>query len=257
VASLRSRLVISDRLAAVGQLAAGIAHEINNPVAFVRSNLGALYQLIDDVGSKMPAAVAAELDESLTEGRELIEESLEGIDRMAAIVRDVKGFSHAGEARQQRIDLNLLLDAVVRVSSPQIPAGCEIERCYAEIPEVLGATQELQQVFLNLVVNAAQAIESGDTIRVTTFLEHDHVVTLIEDGGSGIAPEAIERIFDPFFTTKAVGEGTGLGLAISYQIILNHRGNLSVESELGRGTRFRVELPMLGDEELEVASRAT
>jgi signal transduction histidine kinase len=253
VASLRSRLVISDRLAAVGQLAAGIAHEINNPVAFVRSNLGALYQLLNDVGSKMPAAVAAEVDESLSDGRELLEESLDGVDRVAAIVRDVKSFSHAGEARPERVDLNLLLDSVLRVSSPQIPAGCEIERRYTETPEVLGAPQELQQVFLNLVVNAAQAIESGDTIRVTTFREHDQVVTLIEDGGSGIAPEAIERIFDPFFTTKAVGEGTGLGLAISYQIILNHHGHLSVESELGRGTRFRVELPTLGDEDLEVA----
>ncbi|MBW2401089.1 MAG: PAS domain-containing protein [Deltaproteobacteria bacterium] len=254
VASLRSRLVISDRLAAVGQLAAGIAHEINNPVAFVRSNLGALYQLIGDVGSKMPAEIAAKVDESLSEGRELIEESLEGVDRVAAIVRDVKGFSHAGEARPQRIDLNVLLDAVLRVSSPQIPAGCEIERRYAEIPEVLGAPQELQQVFLNLVVNAAQATESGDSIRVTTFREHDQVVTLVEDSGSGIAPEAIERIFDPFFTTKAVGEGTGLGLAISYQIIASQQGRLSVESELGRGTCFRVELPSLGDEELEVES---
>jgi signal transduction histidine kinase len=143
---------------------------------------------------------------------------------------------------------------VLRVSSPQIPAGCEIERRYAEIPAVLGAPQELQQVFLNLVVNAAQATESGDTIRVTTFCEHDQVVTLVEDSGSGIAPEAIERIFDPFFTTKAVGEGTGLGLAISYQIIASQQGRLSVESEPGRGTRFRVELPALGNEELDVES---
>jgi len=251
VANLRSRLVISDRLAAVGQLAAGIAHEINNPVAFVRSNLGALYQLINGVGSKLPAEVAAEVDESLSEGRELIEESLEGVDRVAAIVRDVKGFSHAGEAKLQRVDLNLLLDAVLRVSSPQIPAGCNIERRYGEIPEVLGAPQELQQVFLNLVVNAAQAIESGDTIRVTTLREHDQVVVLVEDGGTGIAPETIKQIFDPFFTTKGVGEGTGLGLAISYQIILKHQGRLSVESEPGQGSCFRVELQSLGDEELD------
>jgi len=248
VANLRSRLVISDRLAAVGQLAAGIAHEINNPVAFVRSNLGALYQILDGVGSKIPAEIAAELQETLSEGHELIEESLDGIDRVAAIVRDVKGFSHAGDARPERVNLNLLLDAVVRVASPQIPAGCEIELHYTDIPEVRGSTQELQQVFLNLVVNATQAIQSGETIRMTTFREGDQVVTLVEDTGCGIAPDAIERIFDPFFTTKAVGEGTGLGLAISYQIILNHRGSLSVESELGQGTRFRVELPLHVDE---------
>jgi PAS domain S-box-containing protein len=243
VASLRSRLVVSDRLAAVGQLAAGIAHEINNPVAFVRANLGALAHVLEAVGSKLPAEFAAELDDPLGEGRELIEESLDGVDRVAAIVRDVKGFSHAGDAEPKRVDLNPLLESVLRVSAPQLPPGCPVERAYGDVPAVLGAPQELMQVFLNLVINAAQAMDGDGTVRVATKHEGERVVVLVEDQGCGIPPELIEHIFDPFFTTKPVGEGTGLGLAISYQIVRNHGGDLTVESEPGRGTRFRVELP--------------
>jgi PAS domain S-box-containing protein len=243
VASLRSRLVVSDRLAAVGQLAAGIAHEINNPVAFVRANLGALARVLEAVGSKLPAELAAELDNPLGEGRELIEESLDGVDRVAAIVRDVKGFSHTGGAAPQRVDLNPLLESVLRVSAPQLPPGCSVERGYGDAPAVLGAPQELMQVFLNLVINASQAMDGHGTVRVATEHEGEHVVVLVEDQGCGIPPELIERIFDPFFTTKPVGEGTGLGLAISYQIVCKHGGDLTVESEPGRGTRFRVELP--------------
>jgi signal transduction histidine kinase len=242
--ALRHRLVTSGRLAAVGQLAAGIAHEINNPIAYVRSNLGVLREHWAAVGKELREDErGAQLGELLAEGEELIAESLEGVDRAAAIVRDVKGFSHAGEGPRQAVDLAPLLDRVLRIAEPQLRGRARVETDYADTPPIPCAPQELQQVFLNLVLNAAQAVAPEGTIAVQTRLEPDAVVVRVADDGCGIAPELAERIFDPFFTTKPVGEGTGLGLAISYQIVRNHGGEISVESAPRRGSCFTVRLP--------------
>jgi len=246
VANLRRRLVVADRLAAVGQLAAGIAHEINNPVAFIRSNLGMLSELLDTVDKRISPDMTADLGAPLAEGGELIAESLDGIDRVASIVRDVKGFSHSGESAPESVEINPLIESVLRVAAPQLPRDCRVERQLGGVPSVRGAPQELKQVFLNLVVNAAQAIREGGCIRVVTGREEDRAVIAIEDDGCGISPDLLERIFDPFFTTKPVGEGTGLGLSISYQIVSNHGGSITVDSDIGRGTRFRVDLPAEG-----------
>jgi len=245
ISSLRSRLVVSDRLAAVGQLAAGIAHEINNPLAYVRANLGAMGKLLDTVDAKLSAKLVHGLDAELEEGRELVEESVGGVDRVAAIVRDVKDFSHTGGGDQERIALQPLLDAALRVAKPQLPDGCRVERHYQEIPEVGGSSQELKQVFLNILINAFQAVDGYGAIRLSTVHEAGWVVVSVEDEGCGIPGDAIERIFDPFFTTKPVGEGTGLGLSISYQIVRNHGGEITVDSRPGVGTTFRVALPEL------------
>ena len=245
ISSLRRRLVVSDRLAAVGQLAAGIAHEINNPLAYVRANLCAMGSLLDTVDAKLPAKLVHELDAEFEEGRELVSESVGGVDRVAAIVRDVKDFAHTGSENHERIALQPLLDAVLRVAKPQLPVGCRIERRYQEIPEVGGSSQELKQVFLNLLINAFQAIDGEGAIRLDTAYETGWVVVSIEDEGCGIPGDAIERIFDPFFTTKPVGEGTGLGLSISYQIVRKHGGEITVDSRPGSGTTFRVVLPEL------------
>jgi len=245
IASLRSRLVVSDRLAAVGQLAAGIAHEINNPLTYVRANLCAMGNLLDTVQAKLSAKLVHELDPELEEGRELVDETLGGVDRVAAIVRDVKDFSRAGGGDRERIALQPLLEAVLRVAKPQLPAGCRIERRYQEIPEVGGSSQELKQVFLNLLINAIQAMDGEGAIRLGTACQAGRVIVSVEDEGCGIPEDAIGRIFDPFFTTKPVGKGTGLGLSISYQIVRNHGGEISVDSRPGVGTTFRVALPEL------------
>ena len=243
VVDLRSRLVISSRLAAVGELAAGIAHEINNPIAYVRSNLSLLAQhwqtLAAEVGKTEQGPRLAEV---CAEGDELIAESLGGVDRVAEIVRDVKGISHAGGGQRKLVSLNPVLERVVRVASHQVDA--RIETAFGELPPVLAAPQELEQVFLNLVLNAGQATGAEGRIRIETRADGKDVEALVEDDGAGIPPENLPRIFDPFFTTKPQGEGTGLGLAISYQIVRRHGGEITVASEPGRGTLFCVRLPV-------------
>jgi len=245
VVSLRNRLVVSDRLAAVGQLAAGIAHEVNNPMAYVRANLCAIGGVLETVRSKLSPELARDLEAELEEGRELVDESVDGVDRVAAIVRDVKDFSHAGGGARERIALQPLLEAVLRVATPQLPDGCRIQHCYQEIPEVEGSAQELKQVFLNLLINAFQSSRGGGAIRVGTSCRDGRVVVSVQDEGCGISDDEIEHIFDPFFTTKPVGEGTGLGLSISYQIVRNHGGEITVDSQPGVTTTFRVALPEL------------
>jgi len=249
VANLRRRLLTAGRLAAVGELAAGIAHEINNPIAFVHANLGSLGKLQQSIGALLPTNAPPELRDSLREGRELVEESLDGVDRVIAIVRDVKAFSHAGGGPREFVALNPLLDSVLRVARPQLGANTPIERHYGEIPPVQGASPELMQVFLNLIINASHAVRDDEAIRLYTGLENGRVVVRIEDEGCGIEPGVLERVFDPFFTTKPVGDGTGLGLAISYRIVRDHGGDLGVDSQPGRGTCFRVELPAVVPDE--------
>ncbi len=241
VIALRSRLVTSGRLAAIGQLAAGIAHEINNPMTFVRANLALLREhwstlAKDGVDSATRAALA-------DEGDELLHESLEGIERTCAIVRDIKGFAHAGHAARGAVELPRLLESVLRVASPQLHDAIRVELDFQPTPPALGSEQELKQVFLNLVVNAVQAMGARGTLRVRTSAEADRVRVDVEDDGCGISPELMERIFDPFFTTKDVGEGTGLGLFISYRVVRSHGGRIDVESTPGRGTRVSVLLP--------------
>jgi two-component system NtrC family sensor kinase len=161
------------------------------------------------------------------------------------IVHDVKGFAHAGEERAF-VDVNALLESALRVSRPQLPPGARLERVFSDMPHVRASARHLQQVFLNLLTNACQAIGPTGTIRVQTSRTPNGVRVRVSDDGCGMPPEVLERVFDPFFTTKGVGEGTGLGLAISYQIVRGHGGEIRVESAPGEGTRVEVLLPVDG-----------
>jgi signal transduction histidine kinase len=262
--SLRSRLLLSGRLAAVGELAAGVAHEINNPLAYVRSNVALLMEHIEEIGSftrdqtiaatsprggsqtkeKRREDVLSRIDES----RELLEETQEGVDRAVSIVRDIKGFSHRGSGERETVDLCELLDSVLRVAAPQLGARLAVERAYSDLPHVRCAPQEIKQVFLNIVLNASQAIDGEGCIRVEAESRGGHVTVRVFDDGPGIPLAVRERVFDPFFTTKPVGKGTGIGLAISYEIVRRHDGRIELTCPEAGGTCAEVRLPIMPGE---------
>ncbi|WP_084610158.1 ATP-binding protein [Archangium violaceum] len=243
---LQSQLSLADRMASMGTLAAGIAHEINNPLAFVISNLGFLLDEMRRMPSMMPGGLAARPE--VDEWRSVIMEAREGAERVRQIVRQLKAFSRPDEERLEAVDLHAVLDSAVMLAANEIKHRARLKREYGPMPHVKGNEGRLCQVFLNLVVNAAQAIPEGaaekNEIRlVTREGEQGRVIAEVQDSGSGIPPEVMGRIFDPFFTTKPVGVGTGLGLSICHGIITSLGGEISVESQPGRGTTVRVVLP--------------
>jgi signal transduction histidine kinase len=241
---LRGRLVSSGRLAAVGELAASITHEINNPIAFVRTNLGVLAAHLDEIVKGATALPdCSEVVSEAEEARETVADTQRGADRVASIVRDVRSFSGAGHTEGNVGHVKQLCEEALRVSLPRIPEGVSVVRVYGDVPAAACAPRALVQVFLNLLTNAAQAVHCGGVIRIRSQQREDRVVVSFEDDGPGIAADVVERIFDPFFTTKPVGEGTGLGLAISREIIEGHGGRLGLEPRSGGGTVFSVSLP--------------
>lgn len=262
----QSKLIQSEKLASIGQLAAGVAHEINNPIGFIFSNFGTLEQYLDDLFQMLDAyeeaeahigegsalarirQLKAELDiKYLKEDiPNLMGESRDGIQRVRKIVQDLKDFSRV-DARQEweGVDLHAGIDSTLNIVNNEIKYKADVVKNYGPLPEVQCLPSEMNQVFMNLLVNAAHAItaERG-TITISTGVEGANVWVEVADTGAGIAPENLQRIFDPFFTTKPVGKGTGLGLSLSYGIVQKHGGRMEVSSELGVGTRFRVTIPI-------------
>jgi PAS domain S-box-containing protein len=244
VASLRSRLVTSGRLAAVGELAAGIAHEIASPISWVRASLAELRRHWQSLAAAAEQEdLREELAEILAEGEDLIGESVEGVDRVARIVRDVGAFAHAGRGRAEPLDVNGLLEQVLGVAV--LSFSVVVERCYAELPPVACDPQQLKQVFLNLLLNARQAVGDYGRIRIQTGARDGWVSIRIEDDGPGIPEDAIDRVFDPFFTTRPA-EGVGLGLAHCHEILRAWGGTIGVSSKPGFGAAFEVRLPEAG-----------
>ena len=266
----QSKLIQSEKLASIGQLAAGVAHEINNPIGFIFSNFGTLEQYLEDLFQMLDAYEQAEA--SVSDGAalarirslkadldidylkedipNLMSESRDGIQRVRKIVQDLKDFSRV-DARQEweSVDLHAGIDSTLNIVNNEIKYKADVVKHYGALPEVQCLPSELNQVFMNLLVNAAHAItaERG-TITISTGVEGRNVWVEVADTGAGIAQENLKRIFDPFFTTKPVGKGTGLGLSLSYGIVQKHSGRMEVHSELGVGTRFRVTLPIQHEE---------
>lgn len=241
--NMQEQLLISDRMASVGTLAAGVAHELNNPLAALIANLDALGRDLAEV------TVEAKLGDRLREVFSELRDAHESAERMRHIVRDLKIFSRVtDDERRGPVDVHRVLESSLRMAHNEIRHRARVVKEYARVPLVLANEARLGQVFLNLVVNAAQAIAEGNAehnqIRVATRVrETGQVVVEVCDTGSGIAPEHIGRIFQAFFTTKPVGVGTGLGLSICHRIVRSLGGELDVESELGMGSLFRVTLP--------------
>ncbi len=266
------QLVHSEKMASIGILVAGIAHEINNPVGYVQSNISALgeylpifTQALDRVRVLLDAdpfsddfvqirqSVSAYLSEMDVEylsadTLSLIGESLDGLGRIGEIVKGLRTFAHAGDTETKAVDINNCLRTAHTLASSQLHDGCEISLDLQPVSKVIASETKLGQVFLNLLVNATQAIEAGKgKIALRSCQINNQVVVTVEDNGCGISEENLEQLFTPFFTTKPVGEGTGLGLSISFGIIQDLGGRLDVVSKLGQGATFQVSLPALHD----------
>jgi signal transduction histidine kinase len=263
---LESQLVQSEKLASLGQLAAGVAHEINNPVGFISSNLSTLdgyfkqlQQMLDAYRQAEEALAPGECLTHLQSLRKamdleflkedipvLIHESKDGIGRVAQIVKDLKDFSRVDNDEQwQWANLQQGIDSTLNIVASELKYKADVVKHFQVLPDIECLASQLNQVVMNLVINAAQAMgpERG-TITLSNGVEGDKVWLEVADTGCGIAPESVQKIFDPFFTTKPVGEGTGLGLSLSYGIVKKHHGTISVNSEVGKGTTFRVVLPI-------------
>jgi len=267
IEDVQRQLLQADRMASIGQLAAGVAHEINNPIGYIQSNLGtlkdyvsSLLRLIDaqDSALHLLHAEQPEQAQQIDQLREeldfeflakdlptLLAESQEGIARVRKIIQDLREFSRAGHSESWTItDIHAGLDSTVNIVWNDLKYKVELFKRYGHVPPVECLPSQLNQVFLNILVNAGHAIEQRGQITIATRADADMVYIEISDTGKGIAEEHLARVFEPFFTTKPIGKGTGLGLSISYGIIKKHNGEIDVRSEVGVGTTFLIRLPL-------------
>ncbi|MCP5069950.1 MAG: GAF domain-containing protein [bacterium] len=238
----QSQLVQSEKMRSLGQLVAGVAHELNNPIGFVHANL----QLLDGYVERLvsPGSDADRRRKSREAIDKLLGRSREGTDRVKQIVRDLRTFSRTDHADLQQVCLNEEIDRTLTLMEPRLKTGVQVDRDYADLPQVRGFIGQLNQVFMNLLMNACDAMEGRGTISIRTRPEGDGVRLEFADDGPGMPEEVKSRIFDPFFTTKPVGQGTGLGLSLSHGIIERHGGTMEVETEAGIGTTFVLHLPL-------------
>ncbi|TXI90789.1 MAG: PAS domain S-box protein [Burkholderiaceae bacterium] len=261
----QDQLLQSEKMASIGQLAAGIAHEINNPIGFVNSNMVSLqsytktmFEALEQFQALVPTAAASQIDKIRVEAdldflegdiADLFRESLDGLKRVKDIVQSLKDFSHVGETDWQEADLVQGIESTLNIVYNEIKYKAKIVKNYQRLPPVRCVISQINQVVMNLLVNASHAIPDKGVITISTGCQEQQVWISIADTGSGMSPEVLNRIFEPFFTTKPIGTGTGLGLSLSYGIIKKHRGKIEVKSEVGKGTEFILRLPIDPDHE--------
>jgi signal transduction histidine kinase len=252
LAELQREVISQERLSSLGMLAAGLAHEINNPMTYVNANIDALLEDLRDLGpDELPPQLREYADE-------LLPATLDGIDRVTTIVRDLQRFSRGDTGKMTTYDLNHEVAAAVRMAGPKLRSGTHITVHHGTLPSVFGRAQQITQVVLNLIVNAAQAIEhEHGEIRVSTTEDGGFVVVSVRDNGCGMSRSQMDKAFEPFFTTKPVGTGTGLGLAVVHGIVKAHGGTVTIESDVGKGTCFTVRLPVAAGDVVTPAGPAS
>jgi signal transduction histidine kinase len=255
------QLIQREKMASVGQLVAGVAHELNNPIGFIYSNVGTLEDFVTRLRSMLEvyratplpdAARAAvqqrweslKIDYALRYLDSMIQGIREGAERSRKIVRDLRVFARGQDEVWQSVDLHEEIESSLTLLNHILKDRIVVDRRFGALPAVECIRSQMDQVFLNLLANAGQAISGSGRITIETRVDGDQAEVVIADSGPGIPPDVIGRIFDPFFTTKPVGEGTGLGLSISYEIVKKHGGQLSAESPPGGGARFRLRIPL-------------
>jgi len=278
-----AQLIQSEKMSSLGQMVAGVAHEINTPLAYVKNSLGTVADKLPELGTAIERceqllallqaggnANAVELNRQfalvssqiaqlkqhhvLEELNKLVKDGLYGTGQVAEIVGNLKDFSRLDRSKVTSFNLNEGLNSTLLLAK-HLLKSVTVNKQFSNIPEILCAPSQINQVFLNLVTNATQAMETGNgTLTLTTRSNGDGVEVEIADNGKGIAPEVLPKIFDPFFTTKEIGKGTGLGLSISYKIIQQHSGRIAVKSQVGAGTKFTVWLPVKPPAEAEIAA---
>jgi two-component system NtrC family sensor kinase len=261
----QAKILQQEKMASIGQLAAGVAHEINNPMAFISSNLGTLdkymhrltefIQTQSEVIESLQATEAMEglkrkekeikLDYITEDIKGLITESLEGSERVRKIVQGLKSFARVDEAEYKYTDINECIETTINIVWNELKYKATLKKDYGKLPLTKCYPQQMNQVFMNLLINAGDAIEKQGEILIKTWDEDGSIWASISDTGHGILKEDLHRIFEPFFTTKEVGKGTGLGLSITYEIVKKHNGEITVESEVGKGTTFTVRIPIV------------
>jgi two-component system NtrC family sensor kinase len=269
LAAAQAQLVQSAQLASVGQLAAGVAHEVNNPISFLRTNVATLGGYVGDLLAIIDAYAGGEallaqapsllarihvlrercdLDFVRGDAVAVVAESAAGIARVARIVSDLKNFARINESEWQVADLHACLESTLNVASHELRGSAEVVRQYGPLPALHCCPSQLNQVFMNLLLNAIQSLDEAGNgpgkIFLRTGRQDDQGWIEIEDNGRGIAPEKLPRIFEPFYTTRAIGAGTGLGLSSAWGIINSHGGWIEVRSEVGKGSTFRIWLPL-------------